>query len=242
MNNNNTQLCLIVGAIILLAVVVYFCMQNKSNFIKGSQKNDEKNAVENFTALAAGANDNTGMLLDDSYELLQGADNNIPASNFADMVNQGDHMKEYIEQPKSLGEHIRPTERLHRIQGKALMPNTSKYVTPFNVDVANPTSHKYMVNTPRVSSALRSRYLSTDLSTMIRGDIPITYYANVPLVSKSSIGREALNLAGLFTPYNVALYNKYTGKAHKNLVQKVAGAGQASGYGGASGETLLDAY
>ena len=39
-----------------------------------------------------------------------------------------------------------------------------------------------------------------------------------------------------------ALYNKYTGKAYKNLVQQVAGAGQAAGYGGASGETLMDNY
>ncbi len=231
-NKNSTQLCMVVVAIILVGVIVYFCMNKKSPQRK-----------ESFTSLAAGANDNTGMLLDDSYDLLQGADNEVPAHHFADMVAQGgDHMKEYVKQPPSTGENLRPMERLHRVQGKALMPRVSTNVTPFNVDVANPTSHKYMVNTPRVSTALKSRFKDYSLSNFIRGDIPITYNPNVPLISKTIQGRDDLRLDGLFTPYFTALYNKYTGKAYKNLVTKVAGAGQAGGYGGASGGVLLDHY
>ena len=242
MANGNAQLYLIIGAVVIVAIVVYLCTKSKSKskFTKGIQPTAPK--VENFTALAAGANDNTGMLLDDSYDLVQGADNEVPAHHFADMVNQGDHMDGYVSQPKTTGENLRPMERLHRVQGKALMPRTSTYVTPFNVDVANPTSHKYMVNTPRVTTALKSRFKDYSLSNFTRGDIPITYYANVPLIAKTTQGRDDLRLDGLFTPYFTALYNKYTGKSHKNLVQKVAGAGQASGYGGAAGGTIMDHY
>ncbi len=203
---------------------------------------DKMATVENFTALAAGANDNTGMLLDDSYDLLQGADNEVPAPHFADMVAQGDHTKDYIAQPRDIGENLRPMERLQRIQGKALMPRVSTHVTPFNVDVANPTSHKYMVNTPRVETALKSRYKDYSQASFIRGDIAITYNPNVPLIAKTIQGRDDLRLDGLFTPYFSALYNKYTGKEHKNLIMKIAGAGVASGDGGAGGGTIMDHY
>lgn len=241
-NNNSVQLCLIIGALVLVAIVVYFCMNNKSKFTKGSQKTMEAPDIEKFTALAAGANDNTGHLLDDAYDLVQGADHEVPAHHFADMVNQGDHMKEYVDQPKVVGENLRPMERLHRVQGKAQVPRVSTHVTPYNVDVANPTSHMYMVNTPRVTTALKSKYKDYSLSSFIRGDVAITYNPNVPLISKTIQGRDDLRLDGLFTPYFTALYNKYTGKEHKNLVQKVAGAGQAGGYGGASGGTIMDHY
>ncbi len=207
-----------------------------------NKRNKTAPSVEKFTALAAGANDNTGMLLDDSYDLLQGADNMVPAPHFADLVAQGDHMKDYITQPKDIGENLRPMERLQRIQGKALMPRVSTHVTPFNVDVANPTSHKYMVNTPRVETALKSRYKDYSQASFIRGDIPITYNPNVALIAKTVQGRDDLRLDGLFTPYFSALYNKYTGKEHKNLVMKIAGAGVASGDGGAGGGTIMDHY
>jgi len=232
--DKNTKTLVFVGLVAVFVLVGYYCMTKKSGYQKGT--------VENFTALAAGANDNTGHLLDDSYDLLQGADNEVPAPHFADMVNQGDHMKDYIAQPADMGENLRPMERLQRIQGKSLMPRVSTHVTPFNVDVANPTSHKYMVNTPRVETALKSKYKDYSLAGFIRGDIAITYNPNVPLVAKTIQGRDDLRLDGLFTPAFTALYNKYTGKEHKNLVQKIAGAGQAGGYGGASGGVIMDHY
>lgn len=240
MPKNNQQTYLIIGALVLAAVVIYYCMYNKkSSYQKGTQET----VTEEFTSLAAGANDNVGMLLDDSYDLVQGADYEVPAVNFADMVNQGANPADtYVEQPKSTGENIRPMERLHRVQGEALMPRTSTYVTPFNVDVANPTSHMYAVNTPRASTALKSRYKDYSLASFVRGDVPITYHPNVPLIAKTIQGRDDLRLDGLFTPHFMALYDKYSGKEFKSLPIKVAGAGQASGYSGASGETILDHY
>ena len=246
MAEKNNMIFLLLGFIVLVAVVMYCCNNKNESYsiktLKKEKPHPEKKSIEGFTALAAGANNNTGILLDDSYDLIPGADDGIPAHHFADMVNQGDLLDEFIQQPKNLGENMRPQERLGKIQGSALMPRTSTYVTPYNVDVANPSSAKYMVNTPRVTTALKSKYKDYSQSTMIRGDIPITYHANIALIAKTIQGRDDLNLSGLFSPHFKALYQKYTGSAYKNLVQKVAGAGQAAGYGGASGEIIGDNY
>lgn len=231
--DKSTRNILIGVAIVVILGGAYWWYTSSTK--KGSIK-------EPFTALSAGANSNTGMLLDDSYDLLHGEDNMVPSPHFADLVAQGDHTQGYIAQPRDIGENLRPMERLQRIQGKSLMPRVSTHVTPFNVDVANPTSHKYMVNTPRVETALKSKYKDYSQASFIRGDIAITCNPNVPLISKSHLGRDDLRLDGLFTPYFSALYNKYTGKEHKNLPFHVAGAGVASGSGGATGGTIMDSY
>lgn len=230
----------VVVAVIAVAVglAVYFGYLQKSTKL-GKGKDTKK---EKFTALAAGSIDNAGVLLDSQYDLIASPDQVAPAPHFADMVSEGDQMKQFVKQPSSTGESLRPMERLHRVQGKTLMPRVSTHVTPFNVDVANPTSHKYMVNTPRVTTALKSKFKDYSMASFIRGDIPITYYANVPLIAKTIQGRDDLRLDGLFTPQFVALYNKYTGKSYKNLVQKVAGAGTAAGYGASSGGVVMDNY
>ncbi len=226
---NNTNLWLIIGVVVVIALVVYFCMWSKK-------------PVKTETFVAAGGLDNVGALLDDQYDLIHAPDSEVPASHFADLVAEGGDRLQYIEQPPTTGTGLRPIERLHRIQGKALMPRTSINVTPYNIDVANPTSHKYMVNTPRVTSALKSRFKDYSLSSFVRGDIPIKYFPNVALIAKTIQGRDDLRLDGLFTPHFVALYNKYSGKAYKNMPIHVAGAGQAGGFGGASGEIVMDNY
>ena len=212
MNNNKAII------IVVLAVAIIFflyCMYGKKGktqyYSKGTQPKQTKEEkspstpsppiIENFTGLAAGANSNTGHFLDDQYDLLPGADNGVPAQHFADMVDHGNHLEMYQTQNKDEGEDLSPMQRLHRVQGKSLMPRVSTNVTPFNVDIANPTSHKYMVNTPRVSTALKSRYKDYSLSSFTRGDIPITHFPTIPLVSKTIQGRDDLRLDGLFTPY-----------------------------------------
>lgn len=229
MESKNIQLCLIIGVIIVVAALVYFFFWRKKEHKK-----------ESF--VAAGGLDHVGALLDDQYDLIHAPDSEVPASHFADLVSEASDSLKYVEQPPSTGTGLRPIERLNRIQGKALMPRTSINVTPYNIDVANPTSHAYMVNTPRVTSALKSKYKDYSLSSFIRGDIAFKYYPNIALISKTHQGRDDLRLDGLFTPHFVALYNKYSGKAYKSMPIHVAGAGQAGGYGGASGEVIGDNY
>ena len=224
---NNTNLWIVIGVILVVALIVYFCVWNKK-------------PINTESFVAAGGLDNVGALLDDQYDLVQSPDSEVPAANFADLVAEGD--QQYVRQPSDAGTGLRPIERLHRIQGKALMPRTSINVTPYNIDVANPTSHKYMVNTPRVTSALKSRFKDYSLSSFVRGDVPITYNPNIALISKTIQGRDDLRLDGLFTPHFVALYNKYSGKAYKSMPIHVAGAGVASGSGGAAGGVIMDNY
>ena len=209
-------------------------MGRKSSFEKGTQDN-----IEKFTSLAAGAIDTSGALLPNSYDLQTSMGQDTGAPHFADMVAEGgDHLKEYVEQPKSTGLNLRPMERLHRIQGKALMPRTSLSVTAYNVNVANPSSYKFMVNTPRVGNgALKGINHQFFLSQAIRGDVPINHHPNVCLINKSRFGRDSQNLSGLFTPHFNALYNKYTGKAFRNLVTKISGAGDKG-----HSETIMDHY
>jgi hypothetical protein len=240
---------MIVGIVVVVALLVlYFCYWHKSSSQKRSPSQAPRQLPplppvpqrENFTALAAGAIDNIGSLLDDSYELLPGADNDVPAVHYADLVDQGDLPKEM--QPKNEVENFKPMERLERIQGKGLMPRVSTAVTPYAVDVADPAIHMFMVNAPKAQSALKSRYKDYSLSSFIRGDIPIQYFPDVPLISKTEQGVDDLRLDGLFTPHFNALYQQYTGKAFKNLPVHVAGAGQAAGYGGASSGVIMDGF
>lgn len=145
--------------------------------------------------------------LDDSYEILPQEE---PAGvSFADLVEGGDH-REIVEE-ENLSK-IRPSERLRQIQGKQLLPRLSSEVTPYNIDVADPTSYMYMANTPSVVLKDRQRLMADPF----RGDIPITYHPDVPLVSRSRYGRDSLRLDGFFSDGMKALYNRHTGNEHLN--------------------------
>lgn len=235
--------------IVLLAVlvVVFFCYYRKGSSSSTTPQSHPSypnppppRVQENFTALSAGAIDNVGSLLDDSYQLLPGADNDVPAKHFADLVDQGDLPAEM--QPKRQNEELKPMERLERIQGSDLMPRVSSHVTPFAVDVADPGPSKFMVNAPAAATALKSKYKDYSLASFVRGDIPIRYVPSVCLVSKTLQGVDDLRLDGLFTPAFGALYQRYTGREFKNLPTSVVGSGQASGYGGASSGVIMDGF
>lgn len=151
--------------------------------------------------------DNVGVL-DDGYDVLPQED--PEADEFADLVEGGDH---HARAGDGEGlKQIRPAERLRQIQGKQLLPRLSSDVTPYNVDVADPTSYMYMANTPSVVLKDRQR-LQAD---PFRGDIPITYHPDVPLVSRSRYGRDSLRLDGMFSDGMKALYNRHTGREHLN--------------------------
>jgi hypothetical protein len=232
---SDKTLLIILGVVVVVVMYCLFLKKDKDGY---QQPKDKEPLKEGFTGLNSGAIDNVGMMVENNYDLLQGADNEVPAHHFADLVDEGDHLREYME-PAKEDPVENPMERLERIQGKALMPRTSTYITPYNVDVSNPASAQYMVNAPRVQ-VLKSKYKDYSQASFIRGDIPIQYSPNVCLVSKTIQGRDDLRMDGLFTPFFNSLYRKYSGRSYKNLVQQVGGAGVASGYGGASGGTILD--
>lgn len=193
------RMILLVASLAAVALLVWWCMRKKK---------DNKEGYANIGDIS-----NVGSL-NDGYDLVAAPEDDVPGEHFADLVDCGDHPG---LDPKSELKYIRPMERLHRVQGSQLMPRISKDVTPYNVDIADPVTHSYMVNPPRVQLKDPIKMLADPY----RGDIPIKYYPNISLVAKSQYGRDSLRLDGFFSSQYRCLYNKYTGKGYKNMPLKV---------------------
>jgi Family of unknown function (DUF5850) len=105
----------------------------------------------------------------------------------------------------------RTMARLDRIDNK-LLPKTSKNVTPYNVDIADPVAYTFQIHAPRVIRRDRIAMLADP----IRGDIPISIYPDVPMVVKSQYDRDSLRLDGTFSDAFAAQYKRQTGGAYFN--------------------------
>jgi hypothetical protein len=241
MENNN--LWIILSVVLLVGIIVYFCAGKKSSFSKGTVDNkDMETDVKIETFLNTGGLDHLGALLDNQYDLVQSPDQQVAATEFADLVSSASdlQLREAKQSPYN-GANMRPMERLASLnQGKGLMPRTSESITPYSVQLGSPQTFAFNTNQARVN--LRSPQYDSGLSMSIRGDIPIHYFSNVPLVSIAKYGRDSQNFSGLFSAAGIALYNKYNGGGYRSLPLLTAGAGQAGGYGGASSEVVMDNY
>ena len=206
--NFGNKSCIIIAAILLLTLIGYIVWSKKY-----------KESYSNIGGL-----DNVGSL-DSSYELVRSPDDVVPAAHFADMVDDGDHAA-MVKQPLSMADSLRPLERLDRVNTRDLLPRTAASVTPYHVDVANATTWAFSVNAPRVQ-------LKNPVNIQAdpyRGDIPITYHPDVPLVSKSQYGRDAIRLDGFFSDQFASLYNKYSSRSYKNMPLKVSEQGTIADY------------
>lgn len=205
------NVCLIIGCVLLVGLIVYFCMNKKDGGV----------AKESY--LAAGAMDHLDSL-DSRYELIQAPEQAVPTEHFADLVDSGDQAR-MVQQPEQ-EDSLRPLERLERLNNQSLLPMTAAQLSPYNVDVANISTYAFAVNAPRV--VLKNRVnMQAD---PFRGDIGITYHPDIPLVTKSQYGRDAIRLDGYFSDYFNHLYNKQTGRAYKNMPIKVATQGTVLDY------------
>lgn len=151
--------------------------------------------------------DNVGSL-DDSHEIVKQQED---AEYYAKLVS-GDELSNYETMPG-----IRPMERLERIQGSDMLPRVSRNVTPYNVDIADPKTHSFMVNPPRVQLKDPQAMQADPL----RGDIPITYHPDISLVNRTRYGRDSLRLDGFFSSAYVDLYGKFTGRGYRNAPIKI---------------------
>lgn len=195
------QLYILIAVVVLVAIGAYV--------YKYHSKNDSKSEGYAY----AGEWDYS---LDDQYEMLDAPEAAVPTPHFADLVDAGD--QKAIQDADTLGS-IRPLERLHRHSSSRMMPRTSKAVTPYNIDVADPKSHFFQVNMPRVQLK-DPQWQSAD---PYRGDIPIKFHPNVCLVNKSRYGtRSSWRGDGYFSPYYKELYAKYTGQGYLNKPIHVA--------------------
>lgn len=201
--DDKTKTYVLVGLLILVAIVIYFCFFYK--------KSPPKETYSNIGGL-----DNVGSL-DTSYELIQAPEQIAPAAHFADMVDAGDH-NALLKQPENSIDALKPLERLDRVNARNLLPRTAASVTPYNIDVANPQVWSFSVNNPRVQLkdplAIKADFY--------RGDIPISYHPDVALIGKSQYGRDSIKLDGYFSDYFASLYAKNTGKAFKSMPLKIS--------------------
>ncbi len=198
---NTVNLCLAVGTILLVAIFV--CVGSSTS------------QTESYSNIGDIANIGS---IDDGYELVQSPEDHIPQAHFADLVDSGNEQSAVQEQP---------AQRLAAENaGEVLLPRISKGVTPYNADVADPVTYSYMVNPPRVQLKDPLKMLADPY----RGDVPIKYYPNVPLVNQSRYGRDSLRLDGFFSDAFRDLYNRYTGKGYKNMPMSVVNE-----------ETIMDA-
>jgi hypothetical protein len=193
---NGWNLCVVVGIVMLIAFFIF--MGTKESYAN------------------IGQIDNIGSV-EDGYELVQSPEDHVPEAQFADLVDSGNEQAAILPQK---------AQRIVDVQGAPLLPRISKGVTPYNVDVADPVTHSFMVNPPNVQLKDPLKMLADPY----RGDIPIKYYPNVPLVNQSRYGRDSLRLDGFFSDAFRDLYNKYSGKGYKNLPMSVVNE-----------ETIMDA-
>ena len=87
-------------------------------------------------------------------------------------------------------------------------PSVSSSVTPYNVDVADPTAYSFMTQAPRV---IRKDPIAMQADPF-RGDIPMTMYPDVPMIERSQYGRDSLRLDGAFSEALSRKYDQLTGK------------------------------
>lgn len=204
-----------VGAVLILvaaAVLLWVFVFRKD---KGSSSpSSRKEGYSNI-----GDIDNVGAITD-NYDLVDAVEMNAPGEHFADLMDGGHSSPIKLQTPLESRYTSRPLQRLDRIQGKDLLPRTSNSVTPYNIDVADPVTHSYMVNPPRVQ--LKNPRWENSLFMSIVGDVPIRYSPNICLVGTSRFGRDSWQGQGVFSPYYKALYNKYTGKGYKNMPLHIA--------------------
>lgn len=98
-------------------------------------------------------------------------------------------------------------------------PKTSSDLIPYNIDVADPATHLFSALGPRV--IIKNRQKDYHLASHIRGDIPIKYYPDTPLVGHSRFGRDSL-VVGYYSPEYKATYDYHSNYPYKNMPMYVS--------------------
>lgn len=204
MTGDTKNILLLVGVVLLVLLVVYYCKNKKPSV-----------SQEHYTH--AGAIDNLGSI-ETSYELVNSPDDNVPAAHFADMVDDGNH-PDIVSQPKNASDAVRPMERLNRVHNRCMLPKIAAGVTPYQVDVANTSVFSFATQVPRVQ--IKSPVWQQ--ADQFRGDIAITYTPDVCLVAKSQYGRDAARYDAFFSDHFNSFYQDITGNAFVNACNKNTG-------------------
>lgn len=111
-------------------------------------------------------------------------------------------------------------KRMETLQGAELLPKTTSGITQWAVDAADPATFSFAVQAPRVQ--LRPK-LGTPAYAMVRGDIGITYYPEIPMVGRSQYDRDNW-ISGFFSPQNQMLFSRFNGSEYRNMPMHVSGS------------------
>ena len=175
------QMCFVVGLIALAVLAIYLATKRRESYthVAGSLGQlDSLSGYDPLSTVESTSNDN------DFASIVRGVQTNPQREAAMGYVN-------------------RPMDRLEQLQGESLIPRTSEGVTPYNIAVADTTAYLFLSQQPRVTE-VKSPAADYSAATMIRGDIPIKYFPNVPLVVSSQYGRDAWKGDGLFSEYGKA--------------------------------------
>jgi len=232
MNNKSTlTLCGIIAVILVVALVIYFCSKRSNKTTQegfGNFTLNDMNAQATGTySTATDADIGSPTYLDNSVVPFASVDTPCGSENvsFGDMIS-GCNASPYMV-PESEKQDINPFDNLKQT-ARSQMPQCSKNITPYSLDVADPTTFNFAVGAPRVQ--LKDRQWQT--SDPFRGDIVINYSPETCLISRSRYGRDSLRLDGYFSDTYKALYNKYSGnRSYCNQPLYVSNQ-----------ETIMDAY
>jgi hypothetical protein len=111
--------------------------------------------------------------------------------------------------------------RMAALQGAELLPQTASGISSWAVDAADPATFSFAVQAPRVQ--LKPK-LGAAAYSLVRGDIGIQYYPEIPMVGRSQYDRDNW-ISGFFSPQNQVMWDRFTGAEYKNMPQYVSAQG-----------------
>ena len=198
----DTNVCICIGVTAIAVVLLYLALRGKKKELYAN--------IGDLSHIGAVESPAYG----GAYEPVSAPEMSAPAEVFAGMVADAEQRE---APPSDVG---RAVSRMERMQGSDLLPRNSRLVTPYNIDVADPLTHSFSVNAPRVQ--LKNPRWESSLFMALNGDIPIKYHPNIPLIGKSRYDRDSWMGSGVFSDSFRAMYNRYTGQERLNMPIYVA--------------------
>lgn len=185
-------ICLVLCLAVLGILVLFLCKKKKEKY--STTTNMNLNSVANIGSLTNSPQPRPYEMLDEQFA-------NVVSPSCGKGVKENFHKDEEVA--------------MQRLNRDSRFPRISKDVTPFNVDVSDPSTYSFSVSMPRVQ--LKSKSQDYSAASMMRGDIPITYHDEICMVTRPQyMSADNLKMDGFFSDTYRAKYNKLTGAGYRN--------------------------
>ncbi len=201
---NNLIVLVAVGAIFLVA---YYYRDSIMNFFSKKQG-------------YANVSDMTGVGSLDNYAPPLNPNEVSDALSFAELVD--DSTSSAYKKVSESGAMDKLADTMKSME----LPKSSRNVTPYNIDVADPKAFSYMASLPRVTIKPRT-YEDAD---PYRGDIPIKFNPNIALVTKSQFGEDSQKTDAMFSELTIEAADKLRKNSYKNTPVQMSLGGVIGDY------------